>query len=160
MRTKPVPAYPGPRPPSPQCSLQSPVWSRRERRVTRPAIPAGGYGGRTVRREDAGQVVIQQLFGHDAWAAGRKGKKGHVVSAALSLCWPQRLLVLSQPQGSGEQSWGAHCSMAAGGEELADRYRGAARPEAHQTWALDAFVSSFSFPQHKVPPPSPASPYL
>lgn len=128
--------------------------------MTHPAIPAGGYGGRMVRREDAVQVVIQQLFGHDAWAAGQKGKKDHVVSAALSLCWPQRLLVLSQPQGSGEQSGWVHCSMAAGGEGLADRHTGATRPEAHQTWALDAFVSSFSFPLHKVPPPSPAIPYL
>lgn len=99
-----------------------------------------------VRREDAVQVVIQQLFGHDAWAAGWKGKKDHVVSAALSLCWPQGLLVLSQPQGSGEQPWWVHCSMEAGGEELADRHRGAARPNAHQTWGFDAFVSSFSFP--------------
>lgn len=160
MRTEPTSAYPEPRPISPQCSLQSPVWSRRGRRVSHPAIPAGGYGGHMVRREDAVQVVIQQLFGHDAWAVGRKGKKGHVVSAALSLCWPQRPLVLSQPQGSGGQSWWVHCSMAAGGEELADRDRGAARPEAHQTGAFDAFVSSFSFPQYKVPPPSPARPYL
>lgn len=61
---------------------------------------------------------------HDACATGQKGEKGHMVSVAPSPYWPQRFLVLGQPQESAEQSQWVPCSMAASGEELTHRYRG------------------------------------
>lgn len=88
-----------------------------------------------------------------------EGEKGHMVGAAPRPCWPSRLLVPGQPQGSEKQSHWVYCPRAAE-EELAHRTRGAAGPAAHETWGFTAFVFSFSFPQHKEPPPSPASPYL
>lgn len=92
------------------------------------AVPAGGGGG-VVRREDAVQVVLQQLLVHDAWAAG--GREG-TCQSRRQLCGPR-----GQERPSGcPAPWQLVEELATG------------------TWALDAPASP-PLPQLGEPLPAP-----
>lgn len=148
MRTEPKPAHPEPL-----------VWSFRARSSPQGRTCWRLRQARAQERRRCGAGSHSVVSRAQCLCHRAEGEKGHMVSAAPRSCWPSRLLVPGQPQGQKS----SHVGCTAPGllmKSWLTGTKGAARPEAHETWDFTAFVSSFPFPQHKGPPPSPASPYL
>lgn len=151
--------YPEPTPPSPHAA--SGLWAPAEEGglPTRPYLLVAAVGAWSGEEKTRCRYSFSSFSCTMPGPRGGGGEGSHV-SASLSSAGPRGSWSWASHRGEKSSPVGGAAPWQLVGRSWLAGTRRAARLEARWTCGFAASVSPFSFPQHKEPPPWPASPYL